>query len=182
MPPNFREERIVDYLKQFVIPFRGLALDIHHFDFVINNKFFEAIEYAELEGGLVNVSLELIRQERMMILEFALEGHIGVICDRCLDPLQQPIQGRERLIIKFGEKYEEQSDEVVIIPEGVYEFDVSTYIYEYICLLLPIQRIHPDDENGNSTCNRDMLNRLSSDDKEPDTDPRWEALRKLKEK
>lgn len=181
MPPNFWEELIVDYLKQFVIPFRGLKNELHHFDFVIDNKFFDAIEYADLDQGKVNISLDLIKEERMMICEFGISGVVEVECDRCLDPYNQPVNGTERLIVKFGEKFEEQSDDVIIISESEYEFDLSTYIYEYIKLLLPMQCIHPDDEEGNSTCNQEMLDRLTHKNKEPGNDPRWDALKKLKE-
>lgn len=182
LPPNFREEHIVNYLKDFVIPFRGLKSEVHHFDFVVDKKFFDAIEYAELEQGLVNISLDLTKQERMMIFEFNIKGFVEVPCDRCLEPFNQKVEGNERLIVKFGEKYEEQSDEVILIPESDYEFDIAPYIYEYIDLLLPMQRIHPDDESGNSTCDQDMLDRLSPPYEEPTTDPRWEALKKLKDK
>jgi len=149
---------------------------------VINNKFFEAIEYAELEKGLVDVSLDLIKQERMMIFEFNFKGSVEVLCDRCLEPFDQTIEGQERLIVKLGERFEEQTDEVIIISESDYEFDTSPYIYEYISLLLPMQHIHPDDENGNSTCDKDMLDRLSSDNNEHESDPRWDVLKKLKNK
>lgn len=172
----------MDYLKQFVIPFRGLKNEIHHFDFVIDDKFFDAIEYADLGHGLVNVGLDLIKEERMMIFEFDIHGHVEVECDRCLEPFNQPVNGRERLIVKFGEAFEEQSDEVIIIPEVEYKFDVRPFIYEFIRLLVPMQCIHPDDANGNSTCNRDMLDRLSQENEEPRTDPRWDALKKLKKK
>jgi len=182
LPPKFWEERIVDYLKNFVIPFRGLKIDVHHFDFVMNNKFFEAIEYAELKKGLVDVSLDLIKQERMMIFEFNLKGSVEVLCDRCLEPFDQSIEGYEKLIVKYGEKFEEQSDEVIIISESDFEFNISPYIYEFINLLLPMQHIHPDDENGNSTCDKDMLDRLSSNDIEHESDPRWDVLKNLKNK
>ncbi len=172
----------MDYLKQFVIPFRGLKNDTHHFDFVIDRKFFDAIEYAELKNGLVHVSLDLEKQERMMIFDYDFTGYMEVECDRCLDAFKQTLEGRQRLIVNFGEAYEEQSDDIIIIPEGEYAFDVSTYIYEYINLLLPMQRIHPDDEKGNSTCNPKMLQRLSSLDTEDEVDPRWDVLKKLKQK
>jgi uncharacterized metal-binding protein YceD (DUF177 family) len=171
----------VDYLKQFVIQFRGLKNESHHFDFVIDKKFFDAIEYAELEQGTVNVSVDLIKEERMMIFEFGISGEVEVECDRCLDPFFQPINGTERLIVKFGEEYEEQSDDVIIIPESDYKFDLTTYIYEYIRLMLPMQCIHPDDDEGYSTCNQEMLDRLSVENEEPTIDPRWDALKKLKE-
>jgi uncharacterized metal-binding protein YceD (DUF177 family) len=172
----------VDYLKNFVIPFSGLKIDIHHFDFVIDKKFFDAIEYAELENGSIELDLNLIKQERMMIFEFDFKGWVEVVCDRCLEKFDHPVDGHERLIVKFGEAFEEQSDEVVIIPERAYEFNISSYLYEFIKLSLPMQVIHPDDENGNSTCNKEMLDRLSNHHEETESDPRWDALKKLKEK
>ena len=58
------------------------------------------------------------------------------------------------------------------------------FVYESIMLALPIQVLHPDDENGNSTCNPEILkimNEHSPDaKKEDEIDPRWEALKKLK--
>lgn len=171
----------MDYLKDFLVRFSGLKIDLHHFDFVIDEKFFEAIEYSDLEKGSVNVSVDIIKQERMMIFEFNLKGYVEVSCDRCLEPFEQLVEGNERLIVKFGDRFEEQSDEVIVISENDYEFNVSPYIYEYIKLNLPMQCIHPDDEDGNSTCNEDMLDRLSYDNyKEPEADPRWDILKKLK--
>jgi len=79
----------------------------------------------------------------------------------------------------LGAEYIEESEDVVVIPETEYQFDLSSYIYEFIHLALPARLLHPDDENGNSTCDPDMLLRLDTL-RTPDTvDPRWEALRKL---
>lgn len=172
----------MDYLKNFVIPFSGLKIDIHHFEFVIDKKFFDAIEYAEIEHGSVNLDLTLIKQDRMMIFEFDFKGWVEVVCDRCLDKFDHPVVARERLIVKFGEVFEEQSDEVIIIPERTYEFNISPYLYEFIKLSLPMQCIHPDDENENSTCNKEMLDRLSHHHQDTESDSRWDALKKLKEK
>lgn len=170
----------MDYLKQFVIPFRGLKLGVHHFDYEIDDKFFEAIEAAEIEHGRVLVNIELTKQERMLILEFGIEGTLQVDCDRCLEAFNQPVKGTERLIVKFGEDWDEESDEVIVIPEGEHQINVSQYMYEYISLLLPMKRIHPVDEHGNSTCNTEMLNRLGDHQHNKKPDPRWDALKKLK--
>ncbi len=182
LPPNFWEEHTVDYLKQFVIPFRGLGVGNHSFEFRIDEKFFEAIEYSELKNGNVNLKLELTKEERMLVFEFHFEGTVEVTCDRCLDDFDFPVNGNEQLIVKFGEDWEEESDAIVIIPESEHQFDLSQYIYEYINLLLPMQRIHPDNDKGKSTCNAEMLARLgSTSEKKEDHDPRWDVLLKLKD-
>jgi uncharacterized metal-binding protein YceD (DUF177 family) len=170
----------VDYLKHFIIPFRGLKQGVHQYDYQIDKKFFQCLEYAQISNGNVKVGIELTKQERMLIFNFTIDGYVEVTCDRCLGEFNQALAGNEKLIVKFGEKWEEESEDVIIIPEGEYQFDISKYIYEYIVLLLPMQRIHPDDENGNTTCDQDMVARLGSHPGVSERDPRWDALLKLK--
>ncbi len=170
----------MDYLKHFVIPFHGLKEGVHHFDYEIKRRFFERFEYAEINNGNVNVVVELTRQERMLIFNFNISGYVEVECDRCLGEFNQAITGSEKLIVKFGEVWEEESDNVLLIPEGEYQFDISKYIYEYIMLLLPMKRIHPNDENGDTTCEMDMVNRLGNHTENSETDPRWDVLLRLK--
>jgi len=172
----------VDNFKQFKIPFRGLKPGVHQYDYQIDKQFFEHLEYAELSNGNLKVSLELTRQERMLIFEFSIRGNVEVICDRCLGKFNQAIDGNEKLFVKFGEDWEEESEDVIIIPESEYQFDISKYLYEYIVLLMPMQRIHPDDEQGKTTCDQDMVDRLDNHQKVSEFDPRWDALLKLKNK
>jgi len=180
LPPKFWEVIKVDYLKDFIIPFRGLKAGVHQFDYVIDNRFFDSIEYAELSKGDIKVSIELTQQERMLIFDFNIEGYVEVSCDRCLGKFNQEIAGSAKLIVKFGEDWVEESDEVIVIPEAEHQFDVSKYLYEYIVLLLPMRRIHPDDENGATTCDEDIVKRLGHHPVNSGTDPRWDVLLKLK--
>ena len=168
------------YLKHFVIPFHGLKEGVHHFDYDIDKRFFESFEYAEINNGKVNVIVELTLQERMLIFDFEIDGYVEVKCDRCLGQFNHNIAGSERLIVKFGKDWIEESDDVLVIPEDEYQFDISKFIYEYIILLLPMQRIHPDDENGDTTCDEEMVNRLEHHPESSETDPRWDVLLKLK--
>jgi uncharacterized metal-binding protein YceD (DUF177 family) len=60
----------------------------------------------------------------------------------------------------------------------VYQIDLSIYLFEYVVLLLPIKKTHPDDENGNTTCNPDIIKRINQHS-EPEPDSRWEGLKGL---
>jgi len=170
----------VDYLKNFAIPFRGLKLGDHHFEYVIDEKFFECIEYSEIKRGKVSVAIELNKQERMLIFQFNINGTVEVECDRCLGLFDYPVSGDQMMYVKLGDEWLEESDDVLIIPESEHEFNVGQLIYEYIMLMLPIQRIHPDDDNGNSTCDPEMLEKLGTGTKPQQSDPRWDALADLK--
>ncbi len=170
----------VDIMESYKIPFRGLKTGTHHFDLEAGTEFFEINKSAQIITGKVSVEVELEKQERMLVFRFILTGQVTVLCDRCNEPVGIPVQGEKRLIVKFGDSYEEQSDEVQVIPETITRIDVSTFIYEYIHLLMPARRVHPDDEQGHSTCDPLVLKKLDELTQVPSADPRWDVLLKLK--
>ena len=171
----------MSYLKDFIIPFEGLSIGNHEFIFDVNHLFFEEITYSELKNGQVKVKLDFEKQETMLILSFSIEGSIEVTCDRCADNFNYPIKGEQQLLIQFGDQFIEESSDIIVIPRGDSEVNLAPYIYEYIFLMLPIQKIHPDNKNGKSTCNPEMLKKLNElSYKEKQHDPRWDALKKLK--
>src|SRR5688572_9641887 len=106
----------MDVLKKFEIPFSGLNDGIHYFDFEINNDFFEAIDYSEIKKGKLKVGVELEKQSTLLILHFSIKGKVNVMCDRCTDYFDLPIEGNEQLVVKFGSDMVEESDQIVVIP------------------------------------------------------------------
>jgi len=171
----------VSYLKDFIIPFEGLGIGNHEFVFDVNQLFFEEIAYSELKNGAVSIKLDLEKQENMLVLLFKISGRVEVICDRCAEEFNYPIEGDQKLLVQFGDQFVEQSEDLIVIPRGDYEINLAPYIYEYICLMLPIQRIHPDDKSGKSMYNLEMLKKLDElSFSIKQNDPRWDALKKLK--
>ncbi|MCK9422402.1 MAG: DUF177 domain-containing protein [Bacteroidales bacterium] len=150
------------------------------FDFQIDQKFFEHFDNAEIKDGRVGVTVTMNREERMMDLHFAIEGTVKVPCDRCNELIDIGIDGEERLIIKLGDRYYEESDNVQIIPETDQKIDLGPFIYEYIYLLIPFRKVHPDDEYGNSMCDPEIIMKLKELSERHIPDPRWEALNQLK--
>jgi uncharacterized protein len=167
-------------LDSYEIAFTGLASGTHNFDFQVSDRFFEQVEDTEIHSGEVSVAVRMVREERMMDLHFHLQGTVMLPCDRCNDPIEVTVEGDERLIVKLGEQYLEESDEVQVIPESAHQIDLAPFIYEYIHLLLPIRRVHGDDENGVSRCNPDVIRKLQEMNEQHAHDPRWDALNKLK--
>jgi uncharacterized protein len=172
----------MDYLKQFVIPFGGLKPGVHPFSFEIDDQFFEQFELSEIKKGKITVEISLEREEKMLILNFLINGNVEMPCDRCYEPFLLPVSGRERLIVKFGDGYHEENEEVQIIPLGETHVDISSFIYEFVHLLVPVRRVHPDDENGNSLCDPEIIKRIDEREGSSEPDPRWEVLKKLKPK
>ena len=101
----------------------------------------------------------------------------------------------EQLFIKFGHEFREESDNMLIIPEDEGEINIAWFLYEFIALTIPIKHVHPYGK-----CNKEMSARLQqmsarlvdeedddiefTDDNQEEverpTDPRWDALKKLK--
>jgi uncharacterized metal-binding protein YceD (DUF177 family) len=170
----------VNYLKRFIIPFIGLKVGNHTFNFEIEDKFFEHFEYSEIKKGRIHVDCLLEKQVRMMVLYFDIAGTVRIPCDRCAEEFDQPIDGRQKLIVKFGDDHKEESEDILVITEKEHELDVSQYLYEYIHLMLPFKKVHGNDENGNSLCNPEVTRYIIEKEEHP-IDLRWEALQKLRD-
>ena len=166
-------------MKQFKIPFRGLSLGTHLYDWELDKQFFEAIENPDVLDGRLYLKLELEKQDRMLVLQFSISGSLEVACDRCLDPFMLPVDIQEQYFIKFGDERREESETVLVIPESEYQLDISDLVFDYVSLAIPIRKVHPDDENGIPTCNPDTYSRLEELKPQQGHDPRWDALRDL---
>jgi len=170
----------MNYMRNFIIPFSGLKVGNHPFTFEIEDKFFEHFEYSEINRARIHVDCLLEKQLRMMILHFDLAGTITVPCDRCGAEFELPVQGSQKLIVKFGTDHHEETEDILVIMENEHELDISQFLYEYAHLLLPIRKVHGTDEQGNSLCDPEVT-RFIQEYNDNESDPRWEVLKKLKE-
>ncbi|MDP1623025.1 MAG: DUF177 domain-containing protein [Bacteroidales bacterium] len=165
---------------QYQIEFIGLNSGTHLFEFQIGDKFFEQVQDTEITGGQVRVKVTMVKEERMMDLHLEINGMVRVACDRCNEMIDADVNGNERLIIKLGDRYFEESEDVQVIPDTAHQFDLSPFLYEYIHLLLPIRRVHAEDKDGKSQCNPMVMKKLKELSEQHTQDPRWEALKQLK--
>ena len=170
----------MNYMRHFVIPFSGLKVGNHPFAFEIEDKFFEHFDYSEIKKGRIHVDCLLEKQVRMMVFHFDLSGIVKVLCDRCGEEFDLPVEGSQKLIVKFGADHVEESEDILVITEKEHELDVSQFLYEYVHLLLPIRKVHGTDEKGNSLCDPEVI-RYIKESEDYLADPRWEVLRKLKD-
>lgn len=166
--------------RQFIIPFKGLKVGRHNFVFDIDNTFFDDYEQSEITKGKVHVEVDLEKKTTMLELYFSLDGAVMVTCDRCLDEFEMPITYDASLFVKFGDVPEEQTDEIIVLSHNEFELDIAQYIYEFVHLSLPYKRVHPDDAEGNSTCNKEMLKKLKEYTVQEDKDDSpWNDLKNL---
>ena len=131
------------------------------------------------------------KKERLMLFFFAFSGKVRTECDRCLEEIDWPVEGNETICVKLSDTETSDDENVVILPESAFKVDLAQWMYELVAVSMPIRCIHPDDADGNSTCNPEMLKYISegtengeweteNGDENEEIDPRWEALLKLK--
>lgn len=160
---------------------------------VIGNDFFRTFENSEVLAGDLTVEINAQRITNAIKMEVSINGIVEVECDRCLDNCPIDINFEGNTDIRVGEDTEDEDGDIIWISASESEIDLTQYLYESIVLSLPYQRVHGKDEQGNSLCNKEMLERfniVSSDEFEniinkttdKDSDPQWSKLKELKEK
>lgn len=193
----------------FDLPLKGMPNGTQEFEYELGMDFFRKMESTDVLSGDVNVKVEVKRSGDIYELKFALNGEIGIPCDRCLDEMQHTVDTEYRVNVKYGEEYNDDADDVIEIPESFNTFDVSGLIYDTIMLTIPLQHTHAagecnaemqaqlaahravnildeedwDDEDNAYATYADDQDSTAQDDENNNfsCDPRWEALRKLKD-
>ena len=174
---------------RFKIDLRGMKAAMATFSMDIDNEYFAHIDGPEVQKGKAAVTATVTANHGKFGIHFDIQGTIIVICDRCLDEMELPINTKGDITVKLGEAFGEEGD-TIIVPEKDGFINVAWYIYEFVALAIPIKHVHAPGK-----CNRDMTSRLdkysvqegedgeliipSDDNDESTRDPRWDALKEI---
>jgi uncharacterized metal-binding protein YceD (DUF177 family) len=186
----------------FNVDLKGMKNDFASYEYQLDNIFFSNIDAPEIQKGNVKVTLDVKRVAQVYELNIHSEGIVIVLCDRCLDEMEQPVVSDDKLKVKLGEKYAEEGDDIVIVPEKEGTINLAWFLYEFVSLAIPMRHIHPAGK-----CNKQMMGHLkkhlvtdSSEDSDTGEqgeieddeinnenniedqpyDSRWDELKKLK--
>lgn len=171
---------------EFLIPFVGLKLGKHHFEFQINNTFFDRFDYHEYESSDIKVNIVLDKKSTMLELNFKQDGTVNVPCDLTNELFDLPVKAKIKLMVQFGEEFNNDNEELLILPHGEFQIDVAQYIYEMIVLSVPLKRVHVGIKN--KTLDQEVLKTLdilkvnntkTQSSKQEISDPRWDKLKQL---
>ena len=180
---------MVDALK---LKIKTLPFGTHTVECHLDESFFNLDEQLEVRRADVDVTLEVTRKsESTYRLEVSCRGTVTTACDRCLDHLDLPVDVDYRLNVEqMGTELDDSNDELLIVPSDWRELDAAPLVRDTVLLAMPMTHCHENEED----CNPDVLDVLDShraeavpdgdDDQQSETtgtDPRWEALKKLKE-
>jgi len=170
-------------LRNYSIPFTGLKLGKHQFEYDVNDAFLNEFEYSLVKKADLKCRVELEKQETMLILTFDITGTIDANCDRCLAQYPQQVDIHEQAIAKFSEEAVDEDEEIIALTKNDHEINIAGLIYEYINVALPFITVC-DNEGNTPYCDKEMLDKLNkltaNNEQNEQADPRWDALKNIK--
>ena len=169
------------------IQFSGLKSGVYHYDFTLDDSFFSTYKNEKILHAAVVYAVQLDKKEGMLLFRFDFHGTVTTQCDRCLAEVDIPVEGSNELCVKFSDTETSDEEDLVYLPVNESRIDLAQWMYEYVAVSLPIQCVHPEGDDGEPTCDPEMIGRLrsmqateDSGNAEKEMDPRWNALAQLK--
>lgn len=176
--------------KKYDIHIYKLSNGIHEYDFEIRDEFFEMFDGDLVNKGQLNALISLNKSDSMIQVDFNIKGSIELECDRSLEEFDFPIDFIRSMIYKFGDEEKELSEDVYVIEKNTQTLNVADIIFEFIGLEVPMKKLHPkfqeeedeDDESEGSMIYYSESEEDQNEQDEENIDPRWAALKNLKNK
>ncbi len=139
----------------FLIPLTGLT-PAATVSWRAGKEFFEEFgNEGILDAGLL-VEARAEKRGADVDVDCRIAGSVTVVCDRCLSDLRIPVD--LDLALRFGPSGEDGDgrEAVRMSPESE-AVDLRQVVYDYVCLSIPLRRVHPDGE-----CDPSVTSRLSA--------------------
>jgi Predicted metal-binding, possibly nucleic acid-binding protein len=174
--------------REFEIAWQGLKPGVHVYQYELDDKFLDEKQaerdFRDLDA---QITLKFDKKNDFFLCHFDIDGSVTVPCDRCGDDFKMRLWDEFDLVIKLtgGEGNDEidEDADVVFIPRSETVIDISNWLYEFVMLSVPLQRVHPEKADGSSGCNPEalkLLDQLSEPDEAPKNDI-WKGLDALKD-
>lgn len=184
----------------YKLPLKSLAAGTYDYEYHLGKQFFTDMESADIHDADLTVKLTVTHKRDIYRLDFTITGTITLICDRCLDDLIMPVDTTYSIAVKYGDDYNDEADDLLIIPESDNFLNVAYMIYDTVALTIPIKHVHPmgkcnrqmsamlrkhrahrpGDEDAELEDNLiDEMETMDTERDEPPADPRWDGLKAL---
>lgn len=173
--------------REFEIAYVGLKPGIHVFEYRIEDKFFVPYGEQEFTNCIANIKLSLEKNSGFMQLKFDIDGKADVSCDKCGNTLLMQLWDEFNIIVKIVDDPEimneqEEDPDIYYIGRGESHLHLTDWIYEFVNLSIPLQKMCNESEKGGPKCNLEVLEKLRKmeEDVMKDTNAVWKGLDKLK--
>jgi uncharacterized metal-binding protein YceD (DUF177 family) len=174
--------------REFEIAFVGLKPGVHEFNYKIDNKFFLDYAQQDFTDCIANIKLFLDKKNGFLQLRFDIDGTAEVTCDRCSNPLKKQLWEEYNIIVKMVDdpdtmNLQEEDPDVYYISRGESHLKIADWIYEFVSLSIPLQKMCEESEFGGEKCNKEVLEKLRQMEEEVNkqSNPVWKGLDKFKD-
>lgn len=174
----------MDKFRNYDVVFSGLKNGKHEFRFEIDKAFFQLFD-TEQEFSNPRIIADVLLEKHTTFLEFwiKISGMVELACDITNVYFDYPIENEIRVLVKFGEEYDDSNEDVITIPNHNHAFNIAQLIYEDVMLSIPMKKVSPNAREDDF----EILEKFSpknekASEEEYEIDPRWNALKKLKDK
>ncbi|RYF89473.1 MAG: DUF177 domain-containing protein [Chitinophagaceae bacterium] len=173
----------------YEIAFVGLKPGVHEFNYELDDKFFIEKDLTELRNVSANIKLTLEKNAGFMLLKFEVGGRTEVTCDRCGNALKMDLWDEFKMLVKLVDNAEEmnlqeEDPDVFYLSRTESHLDVSNWLYEFVLLSVPMQRMCSREEMGGPQCNNEVLEKLKEMEArttENNANSLWKGLDKFKD-
>ena len=179
----------MNHRRAYDIAFVGLKTGIHEYVYEIDDRFFAEYAAQDFRNCRATVKLSLDKNTGFLMLKFEIGGKLEVICDRCGNYLPLELWDDFQVVVKMAEdpktmNEQEEDPDVQYISRTESHINVSDWIYEFINLSIPMQRMCSEEEMGGPHCNKEVLEKLKKLEgmKETEASPLWKGLEQFKGK
>lgn len=146
----------------YIIPFTLLKPGEHSYLFSIEKGLFLDNNYDEIHDCQLKAHITFTKNSAILTVTFHVYGTVNITCDRCGDDFDMEINLDKKLLVKLDSIIHSEEDDMISLGKDEVDFDIAPYIYQYIVLSLPMQRIHPEDKDGVRHCNPEALSKLKN--------------------
>lgn len=173
--------------REYEIAFVGLKPGIHHFNYEIDDQFFEGYDQQDFRRCKAVVKLELEKAAAFMRLRFDVGGSLEISCDRCNSEMPFQLFEQFNLTVKMVDEpdvmnEQEEDPDVYYISKGESHLYVKDWLFEFVNLSIPMQRTCEFENMDGPHCNAAarVLLRGNSNGNGTFQNPIWNDLQKFK--
>jgi uncharacterized protein len=173
--------------QEFDINLYQLKNKQYKYDYRLEESFFQLIENSLVSKGMLEVAVEIDKNEYGLVVNYSINGNVELVCDRSLETFEHPINIKEQVIYKYGEENEELSESLFVIKRDTQKLNLAHSMYELVAVVIPYKKLHPkygtqdgDEQNDGELVYKSDDDEVDEPSEEQNIDPRWAELLKLR--
>lgn len=171
--------------QEFDIDLYQLKNRQYEYLYKVEDGFFSKFEKSLVDKGSADVTVQLVKSEQGLVVNYHISGTLQLVCDKSLEVFDEPIDLQETVVYKYGDAYEEVSENLIIIKRDTLSINLAQSIYELIAVTIPYKKVHPkyrteDAEDSVQSGEIIYSSEAPEGDQKEEIDPRWAELLKLR--